>query len=267
MMETQLARITEIARKRPNERFTSLAHLINEMTLKESHYEMDERKAAGVDKVTKDEYEEHLSDNIRSLMGRIKRQAYKPQPVRRTYIQKPGTRKMRPLGIPAYEDKLVQLPLEKILGAIWEPEFLDCSFGFRPERGCHDVIKELTRIIEAEDINYIVDADIKGFFEHVNHEWMMKFINHRIADPNIQRLIARFLRAGVMEAGIEYETSEGTPQGGLISPILSNIYLHYVLDTWFEKMVKKDSRGKAYLIRYADDCAPRRRGEAMERVA
>lgn len=252
-METELTRIAEVARKRPQERFTSLAHLINETTLRDCHRKMKANKALGIDKVSKEEYEQNLTENLRELVEQMKRQAYKPQPVRRAYIPKPGTSKKRPLGILAYQDKLVQAVMARILTAIYEADFLDCSYGFRPGRNCHDALKELTRIIETRRINYIVDADIKGFFDHVNHEWMLKFIGHRIADPNIRRLIARFLKAGVMENGVKQNIIEGTPQGGNISPILANIYLHYVLDLWFTRIVKKWCRGEAYLIRYCDD--------------
>jgi group II intron reverse transcriptase/maturase len=252
-METKLTRIAEVARTRPKERLTSLIHLIDETMLVDCHHEMDARKATGVDKVTKEEYDRNLVVNLQDLLGRMKRNAYKPQPVRRVYIPKPGSDKKRPLGIPGYEDKLVQTAVAKICSAIWEEEFLDCSYGFRPKRGCHDALKRLSNIIEKRDINYVVDADIRGFFDHVDHEWMMKFVAYRIADPNLLRLIARFFKAGVVESGIIYDTPEGTPQGGVISPILANIYLHYVLDLWFEKVVKRKSRGEAYLIRYADD--------------
>jgi group II intron reverse transcriptase/maturase len=252
-METKLARITEIAKAKPDEKFTSLAHLINEQTLAECHREMDPRKASGVDGVTKEEYEKDLQTNLRNLVALMKRQAYKPQPVRRKYIPKPGTDKKRPLGIPSYEDKLVQAALAKILNAIYEADFLRCSYGFRPGRGVHDGLRALTENIEKGKVNYIVDADIRGFFDHVDHEWLMKFVAHRIADPNILRLIDRFLRAGVIEAGIVYDTPEGTPQGGVVSPILANIYLHYVLDLWFERAVKRSCRGAAYMVRYADD--------------
>lgn len=252
-METGLTRIAKVAKAKPKEKFTSLAHLINEPMLVECHRKMRARKASGVDAITKEEYDQNLTANIKDLIERMKRQAYKPQPVRRVYIPKPGTNQKRPLGIPGYEDKLVQMNLAKILNAIYEADFLDCSYGFRPGRSCHDALKALNKIIENKDINYIVDADIRGFFDHVDHEWMRKFIGERIADPNIKRLINRFLKAGVMEAGIIYQTSEGTPQGGVISPILANIYLHYALDLWFEKVIKKRSRGEAYIIRYADD--------------
>jgi group II intron reverse transcriptase/maturase len=217
------------------------------------HKQMDKKKAVGIDEITKEEYEENLEENVRDLIARMKRQAYKPQSVKRVYIPKPGTDKKRPLGIPAYEDKLVQIALAKVLNAIYEQEFLECSFGFRPERSCHDALKVLNVIVNKPEINYVVDADIRGFFNHVEHEWMMKFIKHRIADPNIQRLISRFMKAGVMEVGIRRETPEGVPQGGPISPVLANIYLHYVMDLWFEKRIRRQCEGTSYMVRYADD--------------
>lgn len=263
-METGLVRIAEIARERPKERFTTLVHHINQASLMECHQEISGRKASGVDQITQQEYGENLIDNVAELVERMKRQAYKPQPVRRVYIPKEGSKKTRPLGIPSYEDKIVQKAVAKILNAIYEQDFLDCSFGFRPGRGCHDALKVLNHIIEKKKINYIVDADIRGFFDHVDHEWLMKFLEVRIADPNLLRLIRRFLKAGVMEAGIVYDTPQGTPQGGIISPILANVYLHYVLDLWFEKVVKKLCQGEAYLVRYADDfvCCFQNEGDA-----
>lgn len=252
-METELVRIAEAARKRPEEKFTSLIHLINEESVQECHKRMIKNKAAGIDDVTKEEYEQNLESNAKDLIARMKRQAYKPQAARRVYIPKPGTDKKRPLGIPAYEDKLVQGVLSKILNAIYEQDFLECSFGFRPNRGCHDALKVLNRIVNMKEIEYVVDADIKGFFDHVDHKWMMEFLGHRIADTNLLRLITRFLKAGIVEAGIRYDTPEGTPQGGVCSPILGNIYLHYVLDLWFEKRIRRKCRGKAYMVRYADD--------------
>ena len=252
-METKLAGIARAAKLKPEERFTSLAHLINVEMIIMCHREMSSNKAAGVDEVTKKDYEANLTENAKELIGRMKRQAYKPQPVRRVYIPKPGTNKTRPLGIPAYEDKLVQAAMTKILNAIYEQDFVENSFGFRPNRGCHDALKVLNKIVNMKEIKYVVDADIKGFFEHVDHEWILKFLQHRIADPNIIRLIARFLKSEIMEAGIRYDTPEGTPQGGPISPILGNIYLHYVLDLWFEKKIRKNSKGQAFMVRYADD--------------
>ncbi|HZK37602.1 MAG TPA: group II intron reverse transcriptase/maturase [Clostridia bacterium] len=252
-METKLRRIAEIARTKPNERFTSLIHLINAETLMQSHNNMKAGKASGIDNVTKYEYEANLGENIEDLVGRMKRNAYRPQPARRVYIPKPGSNNKRPLGIPAYEDKLVQAVLAEILNAIYEQDFLECSFGFRPNRGCHDALQLLDKILNKPSIHYVVDTDIKGFFDNIDHEWMMKFIEHRIEDKNLRRLISRFLKAGITEAGIRYDTPQGTPQGGVCSPILANIYLHYTLDLWFDKIVRKHCKGDAYMVRYADD--------------
>ncbi|GAB6275404.1 MAG: hypothetical protein STSR0004_22710 [Peptococcaceae bacterium] len=205
-MSTKLARITEIAHQRPNERFTSLMHLIDADIPRACHEELKANKAAGVDGITKAEYEKNLEANVQNLLGRLKCKAYRPLPVRRVYIPKPGSAKMRPLGIPAYEDKIVQLAISKILNAIYEADFLDTSFGFRPGRGSHDALKLLNHLFITKKINFVVDADIKGFFDHVNHDWLMKFLGHRIADPNLLRLIRRFLKAGIME---NLRTAEG----------------------------------------------------------
>ncbi|MHB8172546.1 MAG: reverse transcriptase domain-containing protein [Thermincolia bacterium] len=179
--------------------------------------------------------------------------SYKPLAVRRSYIPKPGSTKKRPLGIPAYEDKIVQMGVSKILTAIYEKDFLNSSYGFRPGRGCHDALKELNSIIMSKKINWIVDADISGFFDHVDHEWMMKCLAVRIKDNRLLRIITKILKAGVMENGRIRASEEGTPQGGIVSPVLANIYLHYVLDLWFEKVIKKQFKGSAHMVRYADD--------------
>lgn len=252
-METKLARIAQIAKERPKEKFTSLAHLIDEEMLLECHKELSGNKATGVDEVTKAEYEADLQENIRKLHESLKNKAYIPQPVRRVYIPKAGSEKGRPIGIPAYEDKIVQLAISKILTAIFEQDFMDFSYGFRPHRSAHDALKSLNDIIITKKINWIVDADIKGFFEHIDHKWMMKCLEVRISDTSLLRIIARILKSGVMEEGKIVLTEEGTPQGGIISPILANIYLHYVLDLWFEKIMKKQFRGSAEIVRYADD--------------
>ncbi|MBN2796782.1 MAG: group II intron reverse transcriptase/maturase [Clostridia bacterium] len=252
-METKLKRIADVARANPKEKFTSLIHLINKEMLFECHKEMKTRKSSGVDSVTKEEYNMNLDERLTDLVSRMKRQAYKPQPAKRVYIPKAGTDKKRPLGIPAYEDKLVQSALAKVLNAIYEQDFIECSYGFRPGRGAHDAVKELRSIVDDGRIHYVVDTDIKGFFDNVNHEWLMEFLCHRVADVNLQRLIKRFLKAGIMESGIKYDTHSGTPQGGVCSPILANMYLHYALDLWFEKVVKVYCKGMAKMVRYADD--------------
>lgn len=252
-METKLKRIAELAKTNLDMVFTSLAHLLNEKNLKQCHHELPSGKATGVNGVTKEIYDTKLDENIKGLVERLKKKAYRPVPVKRTYINKPGSKKKRPLGIPDYEDKIVQLALTKILSAIYENDFLDCSFGFRPNRNCHDALKILNVYIEKRYTNYIVDVDIKGFFDNVDHEWMMKFLNHRIKDPSLLRIIGRFLKGGYMEEGKYFDSDKGTPQGGVISPILANVYLHYVLDLWFEKVVRERCKGQAYMVRYADD--------------
>lgn len=252
-MSTKLERIAEIAKEKPEEKFTSLIHLINKEMLVECHKELKRKKATGIDNVTKDEYEVNLEENIEVLLEKMKSFKYRPKPVRRVYIPKLGKDKNRPLGIPSYEDKMVQLAISKILGAIYEQDFLDSSFGFRPNRSCHSAIKILDVYLSKRKTNHVVDADIKGFFNHVDHKWLMKFLEHRIKDKNLLRYIARFLKSGVMEEGQFHKSYEGTPQGGIISPILANIYLHYTLDLWFEKVVRKRCKGQAYIVRYADD--------------
>ncbi|MCD9022562.1 group II intron reverse transcriptase/maturase [Cohnella silvisoli] len=251
-METKLTRIAEMAKADPKVRFTSIGHFIDAKALMESHEEMEPGKATGVDGVTKEKYEVNLEANVENLVGRLKQKSYRPQPARRTYIPK-DEKSMRPLGIPAYEDKLVQHALKNVLEAIYEQDFMDFSYGFRPKRSMHDALKKLTKIIQNGKISYVVDADIKGFFNHVDHEWLMKFLEMRIADPNILRLVRRMLKAGIQEEGEFEPTEEGTPQGSVVSPILANVYLHYVLDIWFAVTVKKQCRGQAEIVRFADD--------------
>lgn len=251
-MKAKLARKANIAKENPKESFTSLYHLLNEELLTQCHFELDGSKATGVDRVTKAIYEENLESNIKDLVERLKKKSYRPRPVRRTYIPK-DEKSTRPLGIPSYEDKIVQLGLNKILQSIYEQDFMNLSHGFRPGRSCHDALKALNRSIEYERTSYIVDADIRSFFTNVNHEWLMKFLGVRMGDPNIQRLVRRFLKAGIMEQGLWEPTETGTPQGSIVSPILANLYLHYALDLWFEFAVKRGCRGDACMTRYADD--------------
>jgi len=251
-METKLVRIAQIAKERPKEVFTSLYHHLNEEMLTQAHQELKGDRAAGVDRITKANYAENLKENIHNLVEALKRHSYKPQPVRRVYIPKEKSQR-RPLGIPSYEDKIVQLGLTKILQAIYEADFLPCSYGFRPKLGAHKALRRINDILIRTKTNYIVDTDIKGFFDSVDHKLLMEFIGVRIADPNIKRLVVRFLKAGVMEQDNYEPTLKGTPQGAIISPILANIYLHYVLDLWFSRVVKKHCKGEAYLVRYADD--------------
>lgn len=229
-----------------------LMKYINVESIKKKHKEQPKGKASGIDNMTKSKYDKNLEKNVSKLIDDMKQFSYRPKPVRRTYIPK-ANGKLRPLGIPCYEDKLVQGVMADILNAIYEPIFLDCSFGFRQSKSCHQAIKQLDEHIMRGRTNYIVDADIKGFFDHVNHEWLIKFLEHDIKDKHFIRYIKRFLNSGVMEQGKYLDSEEGTPQGGLISPVLANVYLHYVLDLWFELYVKIKCTGKGDLVRYADD--------------
>ena len=250
---TKLRRIAEKARNEPSFKFTSLYHLMNEELLRECFKRLRKDAAAGIDEMTKEQYAENLDANLSDLIGRLHRMAYRPQPVRRKYIPKPGTDKQRPLGIPCFEDKLVQAGLVRILEQVFEQDFITDSYGFRPKRSCHNALRALSDSVEDKPVNHIVEADIKGFFDNVSQEWLMKFLEHRIGDKRIQRMVKRFLKAGVYEDGSITTSDEGTPQGGVISPLLANIYLHYALDLWFEKVVRKNSTGYARLIRYCDD--------------
>ncbi|QKE72064.1 group II intron reverse transcriptase/maturase (plasmid) [Arthrobacter citreus] len=265
-METKLLRIAEVAKSDPKMQFTSLAHLLDKQSLVQCHIELPHKKATGINGTTKEQYSDNLKENIEDLVRRLKSKSYRPVPVRRMYIPKLNSKKKRPLGIPEHEDKIVQKGVTKILNSIYEIDFLDCSFGFRPNRSCHDALKILNFYIEKRSVNYVVDVDIKGFFDNVDHKWMMEFLKLRIADPNLLRIIGRFLKGGYMEEGKKYKTDNGTPQGGVISPVLANVYLHYVLDLWFEKSVKKQCEGQAYLVRYADDyvCCFQFKNEAQE---
>jgi RNA-directed DNA polymerase len=252
-MTTRLARFTRKAREEPRERFNALMGLVFDPEgLHASFERQNGRKAPGVDGIRKADDAVGLEDRIDDLSGRLRRMGYRPNPARRAYIPK-GDGRYRPLGVPCFEDRLVQDRLSLVLQAIWEPEFLDCSYGFRPGRGAHDALRRVAEVMTLERTQWVVEADIKGFFDHVGHSHLVRFLEHRIADPNLLRLIQRFLKAGVMEDGAFRASDEGTPQGGLVSPVLSNIYLHYVLDLWFEKRFVKSCQGKAFLVRYADD--------------
>ena len=252
IMETKLARIAEISKERPKEVFTSIYHFLNKDLLMLCHKELDGKKATGLDGVTKAEYEENLEENIEQLERELQSMRYKPSPAKRVYIPK-ANGKMRGLAIAIYEDKIVQMALKKIIEAIYEPKLPNCMYGFRPNRSCHDALKRINQIIEGNRISYVVDADIKGYFDHIDWNWLIKCVEQHIKDPRIIRLIKRFLKAGIIE-GTEYiEITEGTPQGSILSPILANIYMYYVLVLWFEKKIQKNCQGESYIIVYADD--------------
>lgn len=249
---TTLALITQRARRDATFQFTSLAHLLDEEFLRGCYMALGKEKASGIDGVSWQEWGEHLDENLSNLVTRLKTKRYKPLPARRVYIPK-GDGKTRPLGLPALEDKIVQKGIARILEAIYEADFMDVSYGFRPKRSCHQAIKAVHDTILFRPVNHVIEADIKGFFDNVSHDWTMKFLEVRIKDPSLLLLIRRFLKAGYMEAGQRVRTEQGTPQGGNLSPMLANIFLHYVLDLWFEKRVKPVVRGQCHLVRYADD--------------
>jgi len=251
---TDLTWIGEKARKESGLVFTSLYHHICDVdNLRACYDALEGRKATGVDGVTKEEYGRNLEENLRDLSERLKRMGYRPGPKRRSYIPKAGSEKGRPLGISDFEDKIVEEATKRTLEPIYEAVFEDSSYGYRPERSPHECLEVLGRTIQQKRVNHVVEADIKSFFDKVNHEWMIQFLRHRIGDERVIRLIIRMLKSGIMEDGLVRASEEGTPQGSILSPLLSNIYLHYVLDLWFSRRVKKESRGEAYYFRFADD--------------
>lgn len=254
--KTTKFKLTLIAKKsiaEPKLKFTSLMHLLNETYLLECFDKLKAHKAPGIDKRTLESYsKEEIRQALCQTVIALKSHDFRPQPVRRIYIKK-ANGKLRPLGIPTIIDKTLQLAVAKILEAIFEPLFLDVSYGFRPNRNAHEALKAVNHMVMQEKVNWIIDADIEGFFDNVNHDWMKKFLKEKISDPNFLNLIAKFLKAGVMTEGQRENTSKGTPQGGIISPLLANIYLHYVLDLWFSIKERKSLSGYIGLVRYADD--------------
>ena len=253
-MRTDLTRIGERARGNRKEKFTSLYHHVTDLeNLRASWKEIERAAVPGVDGITKDEYGQNLEENLRGLQEKLRRMTYKPKPVRRVYIPKAGSKKKRPLGIPSVEDKIVQKALVRVLEQIYEADFEGSSYGYRRGRTQHQALDELGRTIQQKKINWVAEADIKGFFDHVKQEWLERMLEERIGDPRVRRLIKRMLIAGVMEDGLTKANETGVPQGGPLSPLLSNVYLHYALDLWFERRFRKKCRGEAYYIRYADD--------------
>ena len=231
----------------------NLASYIDVELLKSIHKRMDKNKASGVDKVTKAEYEVDLDNNLKKLVARMKDGTYRPNPTRRVYIPKDGSTKMRPLGISCYEDKLVEYAVAQILTMVYEPKFYPCSFGFRPGKNCHMAVREIIEMVQYRKTNYVVEADIRSYFDTIPHDWLMKMLEHDIADRKFLGIIWRFLKAGVMENGKYLDSESGSPQGNGASPVLANIYLHYILDNWFDVIVQRQCQGQCYLIRYADD--------------
>lgn len=248
----KLDRVRQAARQRKKERFTALYHLIDMELLNMSFFWLKRKAAAGVDSVTWHDYERDLESNLMELCGKLHRQAYQATPNRRRYIPK-ADGKMRPLGITALEDKIVQRALVEVLNAVYENDFLGFSYGFRPGRGQHDALDALATAAVRTNVNWILDADISRFFDMVSHEWLIRFIEHRIGDQRVIRLIRKWLTVGVLEEGVVQAATEDTPQGAVISPLLANIYLHYAFDQWANQWRKRHADGNVIIVRYADD--------------
>jgi len=261
---TKLSLISGHARRDHDFQFTSLAHLLDVEYLRDCYQSLNRNKAVGIDNVSWQEYGTNLDENLERLVTRLKRKKYKPLPARRVYIPK-NEKEFRPLGISALENKIVERGITWILQSIYEQDFLECSYGFRPERNCHQALRQLDKLIMFKPVNHIVEADIKGFFDNVDHEKLMDFIQIRIKDPTLLNLIGKFLKAGYVDDGSLVTSDKGTAQGSILSPMLANIFLHYVLDEWFETMVKKHVRGFCELVRYADDfvCVVRYEDDAV----
>jgi len=259
-----LERVRQVARQRKKEKFTALLHHVTTDLLREAFYALKRKAAPGVDGLTWQDYEAGLDDNLQDLHARVHRGAYRALPVRRRYIPKPGG-KQRPLGIAALEDKIVQRAVVDVLNAIYEEDFLGFSYGFRPKRSQHDALDALAVGICKTSVNWILDADIRSFFDSISQTWLVRFLEHRIGDKRIIRLVRKWLKAGVLEDG-EWSVSEtGTPQGAVASPLLTNVYLHYVFDLWAERWRRNEARGNVIILRFADDIVVGFRHEADAR--
>lgn len=256
-----LERVRQAAKRDGQQRFTALLHHVYDVErLRRAYLALTRDAAAGVDGETWRHYGEALETNLEDLAARLKRGAFRAHPVRRVYIPKADGRQ-RPLGVPTLEDKIVQRAVVEVLNAVYEPAFLGFSYGFRPGRSPHQALDALTVGIETRRVNWVLDADIQGFFDTLNHEWLIRFVEHRIADRRVVRLIEKWLRAGVLEDGQRTRGEVGTVQGGSISPLLANLYLHYVFDLWVQRWRRRPDVGDLVVVRFADDCAPRRRRE------
>jgi RNA-directed DNA polymerase len=249
-----LARIGDKAKAHPTLVCTSLYHHMADIDhLRACYQRLKGNKAGGVDEVTKAMYAANLEANLQELSARLKRMGSRPQPKRRIYIPKPGSETERPLGISSFEDKSVALATKRVLEPLFEPLFEECSYGYRPQRSPHQGLDALGRTLQQKRVNILVEADIRGFCDAVQHEWVLKFLRQRIGDARVLRLLYRMLKAGIMEDGLGQATEVGTPQGAILSPLLSNVSLHYVLDIWCQRRMRRHCRGEAYLYRFADD--------------
>jgi RNA-directed DNA polymerase len=251
-VSTGLLKVMERAKRHPEQRILALAHLIDEAALERSFRALRRNAATGVDGMTVEQYGERLVENLQTLRARMKAGQYRHQPIRRVNIPKEsGT--SRPIGISTVEDKIVQGALRDVLEAIYEQDFLDCSYGFRPGRGAHDAIRDLNEVIRRGHANYIVEADIVSFFDSVDRKKLIEMLRNRIADETLMRLVGKCLHVGVLEGSSYREPDEGTAQGSSLSPLLGNVYLHHVLDVWFEHEIRSQLNGASALVRYADD--------------
>ncbi|WP_456639054.1 group II intron reverse transcriptase/maturase [Bradyrhizobium sp. USDA 10063] len=251
-MPPNLARVNAAARKAAHTQFTALLHHVNVEALERAFRRQKRRASAGVDGITVTDYEQNLGSNLEELCQRIHTNRYRPQPVRRVHIPKADGGR-RPLGVPTLEDKIVQGAVAEVLSSIYEVDFMGFSYGFRPGRNPHQALSALHTAIMSQHVNWVLDADIRSFYDSIDHEWLMRMVAHRIADPRILRLIRMWLEAGVLESGEWYETDKGTPQGAGISPCLANIVLHYALDLWVHQWRRRHARGRVSIVRYADD--------------
>jgi RNA-directed DNA polymerase len=247
-----LERIRKVATERKKERFTTLFHHIDTDLLEEAFYELAQNAAPGVDRMTWKDYEADIERNLEDLHGRVQRGAYRALPSRRVYIPKPDGRQ-RPLAVAALEDKIVQRAVTALLSAIYEEDFLEFSYGFRPGRGAHDALDALCVGIHSKKVSFILDADIRSFFDEISQDWLIRFLEHRIGDRRIIRLVQKWLKAGILEDGVVSVSDRGTGQGSVISPLLANIYLHYALDLWAMRWRQRQATGDMIIVRYADD--------------
>ncbi len=252
-METKLEQIAAKARCELKLRFTSLAHHITRDRVQRNLLKIPNHSAAGVDGQTAKAAKESFEGWIEPMLQSVHRQGYRAPAVRRVYIPKPGKTEQRPIGVPTIADRALQRSTAEVLSAIYEQDFLPCSFGGRPKLSAHHALATLNEVIAGGKISWVLEADLKNFFGSLSHEWVLRFVEHRVGDPRLISLVRRWLKAGVLEDGVVQSSEEGTPQGGSISVLLSNVYLHYVLDLWFERIVKGRLRGEAKLVRYIDD--------------
>ena len=253
VVSSALERVRQVARRGKEEKFTALLHHVYAVDmLREAYYAMERDAAPGVDGQTWRAYGEDLEERLQDLSERLKRGAYRASPVRRAYIPK-ADGKQRPLGVPVVEDKIVQRAMAAVLEAIYEQDFLGFSYGFRPRRSAHDALGALDRALMTRKVNWVLDADIRGYYEAIDHEWLVKMVEHRIGDRRIVRLIQKWLKAGVLENGEWTQKEAGVPQGGSVSCVLANLYLHYVFDLWAQEWRKQRARGEVIVVRYADD--------------